>query len=444
MRVYFYHEKEEIYMSLNIIIGIILLITFVGFTVFAIKGGNLMIGFLIMSIIWVALGMIGGVITWNDAQTVVFQGGPESWGSTAVIVIFGSWFGQVLIKTGVASTLIRKTVELGGDQPMVTTILLCLVTGLIFTSTFGAGAVVAIGVIILPILLSLGVPKPLAVSSYLMSVGSGMYVNIVLFKQMQGLFEGFQYDNNYLKFGFSAMAVQLVVVFIMIGVKLRKSSVNHSWAARAGKATSDGQAPWYALFTPLIPVVLAIVFKWQPIPAFIVASFYALFVTGNIKSFKDCEKIVTKTFYDGVVDVASLLGFLFILPMFNKVSGLNAVFFSEILGGILPSSTLLICIVFIIIVPFGLFRGPLTVFGAGSATLSILRTIPAFGAAFLFPLMYVPTITMNISCCPTQSWNLWAINYTKSTTKDFLKSGVIWGWIICAINIGLVYFFYGM
>ena len=192
---------------LSTIIGIILLLTFVGFTIYAVKGGNLMIGFLVMAIIWVALGMIGGVITWEEAQTVVFQGGPESWGATAVVVIFGSWFGQVLVKTGVASTIIRKTVELGGDKPLVTTVLLCVVTGLIFTSTFGAGAVVAIGVIILPILMSLGVPKPLAVTSYLLSVGSGMYINQVLFKQMQGIFPDMLYDVNYFKFGFAAMAV---------------------------------------------------------------------------------------------------------------------------------------------------------------------------------------------------------------------------------------------
>lgn len=192
---------------LETIIGIILLLTFVGFTIYAVKGGNLMIGFLVMAIVWVALGMIGGTITWQDAQTNVFQGGPESWGATAVVVIFGSWFGQVLVKTGIASTIIRKTVELGGDKPLVTTVLLCVVTGLIFTSTFGAGAVVAIGVIVLPILLSLGVPKSLAVSSYLMSVGSGMYVNIVLFKQMQGIFEDFPYDGNYLKFGFVALSL---------------------------------------------------------------------------------------------------------------------------------------------------------------------------------------------------------------------------------------------
>ncbi len=429
---------------MNMIIGIILLLTFIGFIFYAVKGGNMMIGFLVMAIIWTILGIIGGEITWADAQLKIFQGGPESWGATAVVVIFGSWFGQVLVKTGVASKIIRQTVELGGDKPLVTTTLLSIVTGLIFTSTFGAGAVVAIGVIVLPILLSLGVPKPLAVSSYLMSVGSGMYVNIVLFKQMQGIFEGFQYDSSYLKFGFTAMAVQLIAVVVMLAVRLRKSSVSHAWAASTGSAGNADNVPGIALITPMIPVVLAIGFNWQPIPAFIVASFFALFVCGKIKSYKDCEKIISKTFYDGVVDVAALLGFLFILPMFNKVAGFDSVFFQSILGGIMPKSVLLLCILFAIIAPFGLFRGPLTVFGAGSATLGILNGIGTFSSTLLFPLMYIPTITMNISCCPTQSWNLWAINYTKSTTKDFLRSGVLWGWGICAINTLIVYLMFGM
>jgi hypothetical protein len=429
---------------MNMIIGIVLLLTFIGFIVYAVKGGNMMIGFLVMAIIWTTLGIIGGQITWADAQTKIFQGGPESWGATAVVVIFGSWFGQVLIKTGVASKIIRQTVELGGDKPLITTILLSIVTGLIFTSTFGAGAVVAIGVIVLPILLSLGVPKSVAVSSYLMSVGSGMYVNIVLFKQMQGIFEGFKYDGNYLKFGFTAMALQLLVIMIMLAVRLHNTSVSHAWAASAGDASSSEKVPGIALITPIIPVVLAIVFNWQPIPAFIVAAFYALFVCGKIKSYKDCEKIVSKTFYDGVVDVAALLGFLFILPMFNKVAGFDSIFFQSILGGIMPNNTLLLCILFAIIAPLGLFRGPLTVFGAGAATLGILNGMGIFSAALLFPLIYIPTITMNISCCPTQSWNLWAINYTKSTTKDFLRSGTLWGWVICAINTAVVYFMYGM
>ncbi|MBU3142819.1 citrate transporter [Clostridium sp. CF012] len=426
-----------------VIIGILLLISYFGLIYFAAKGGNLMLGFLIMAVLWVALGMVGGEITWEIAQTKVFQGGPESWGATAVIVIFGSWFGRVLVETGIASTIIRKTVELGGDNPLVTTVLLSIVTGLIFTSTFGAGAVVAIGVIVLPILLSLGVPKPLAVSSYLMSVGSGMYVNLVLFKQMQGLFEGFKYDVNYLKFGFAAMGVQLLVVIIMLAVRLRKTSVNHAWAAQSSSSSSSQHVPAIALITPLIPVILTIVFKWQSIPAFIVAVFYALFVCGKLKSFKNTEKIVTKTFYDGVLDVASLLGFLFILPMFNKVAGLDAVFFQSILGGIMPTSVVLLCILFAIAAPLGLFRGPLTVFGAGSATLGILNAIGVFTPTLLFPLIYISTITMNISACPTQSWNLWALNYSKVSVKEFLKSGVLWAWLICIINTIIAFVMFG-
>ena len=429
---------------MEMFVGILLLLTFIGFIVYAVKGGNMMIGFLVMAIIWTALGMIGGQITWADAQTKIFQGGPESWGATAVVVIFGSWFGQVLVKTGIASKIIGLAVELGGDKPLVTTILISIVTSLIFTSTFGAGAVVAIGVIVLPILLSLGVPKALAVSSYLMSVGSGMYVNIVLFKQMQGIFEGFEYNSNYLKFGFTAMALQLIVVIVMLAVRLRKTKVSHAWAASATKTVTEEHVPGIALITPVLPVILAIVFKWQPIPAFIVASFYALFVCGKIKSYKECEKVISKTFYDGVVDVASLLGFLFILPMFNKVAGFNSVFFQSILGGIMPTSTLLLCVLFAIIAPLGLFRGPLTVFGAGAATLGILNGMGIFSAELLFPLIYIPTITMNISCCPTQSWNLWAINYSKTNTKDFLRSGVLWGWVICLLNSLVVYFMYGM
>ncbi|TDT62884.1 citrate transporter [Fonticella tunisiensis] len=430
-------------MSTAVIIGILLLISYFSLIYFAAKGGNLMIGFLVMAIIWVALGIAGGKITWEVAQTQIFQGGPESWGPTAVVVIFGSWFGRVLVDTGIAATIIRKTVELGGDKPLVTTVLLSIVTGIIFTSTFGAGAVVAIGVIVLPILLSLGVPKPLAVSSYLMSVGSGMYVNIVLFKQMQGIFKDFPYDNNYLKFGFAAMGVQLLVIIVMLAVKLRKSAVNHAWAAQTSTVTSVQHVPAIALITPIVPVLLAIAFKWQPIPAFIVAVFYALFVCGKFKSFKEIEKIVTKTFYDGVVDVASLLGFLFILPMFNKVSGMDAPFFQAILGGVMPRSTLFLSVLFAIIAPLGLFRGPMTVFGAGSATLGILNAIGGFTPTLLFPLIYIPTITMNISACPTQSWNLWALNYSKVSVKEFLSSGFLWAWAICIINTAIAFIMFG-
>lgn len=202
-------------------IGIALLVSFVLFTVYTVKGGNLMLGFLLLSILWSVFGMLGGTMTWDDMQKLVLEEGPESWGPTAVVVVFGSWFGQVLIQTGIAKELIRRVVELGGDRPVITVILVNLIVCLIFTSTYGAGAVVAVGVIVLPIFLALGVPKVIAASSYVMSVGSAMYINLVLFRQMQGLFPGFEYDQNYLKYGFVAMGVSILLVTISVVIRLR-------------------------------------------------------------------------------------------------------------------------------------------------------------------------------------------------------------------------------
>lgn len=431
---------------MELAMGIILLITYFGLIYYAARGGNLMVGFLIMGVTWTALCIIGGVLSWEDAMTNILQGGPESWGATAVNVIFGSWFGRVLVDTGIASKLIRSVTELGGDNPITVTILLSIVTGIIFTSTFGAGAVVAIGVIVMPILLSLGVPKALAVTSYLMSVGSGMYINTVLFSQMQAIFPEMTYGGSYLRWAFPAMAVQLILTAIMLTVHMRpsKRKIRKAWALPIDtNEIEEKDIPTIALITPIIPTTLSIAFGWLTIPAFIVGALFGLGVTGNFPNFTKACRIISSTFYDGVVDVASLLGFLFVLPIFNKISGIAAPFFEPILGGILPQSTLGLIIAFIILVPAGLFRGPLTIFGAGAATVGVINAIGTFATPFLFTLMYVPTITMNLSVGPTQSWNMWALNYSKVSVKEFMKTGLIWAWIAAVINLILVYINFG-
>ena len=213
------------------IIGILILASFFGLAVYAARGGNLMMGMLIMAILWTILPMTGNLlasnpefiaangdsirITWIQAFSKVFQSGPEGWGSVLVNVVFGAWFGRVLLETGIAATLIRKTTELGGDKPAVTCILLCIVTAAIFSSLFGAGAVVAIGVIILPIFMSLGIPKVLSVVSFMLSIGAGMFLNPVLFGQYTAFFldgDGkvlYPYE-QYVTWGGIARPVQLV------------------------------------------------------------------------------------------------------------------------------------------------------------------------------------------------------------------------------------------
>lgn len=452
-------------MSIEFIIGILLLVSFTGLVVYAVKGGNLMSGILIMAIVWTALPLIGNALVTNqdfiaankdivnitlvDALKKVFQGGPEGWGGVLINFIFGAWFGRIMLETGIAATIIRKTVELGGDKPIVTSTLLAIVTTAVFSSMFGAGAVVAIGVIVLPILLSLGIPKLLATVSFLLSIGSGLYINPVIFNQYQAFFLGskgeqtYFYNGGYLKWGFVALGVQLLVAILIPAILMKKQKKVHAWAAQAPQTQEVKAAPVIALLTPFIPVVLAIGFNVPVIVGFLVASFFALLVCGKLTSYKSASEVFNKTFFDGAIDTAPLVGFMLMIPMFNKAAELCVPYFNAVLGGLIPNNTLVICIAFAILAPLGMFRGPFTLAGCGAATLGILKSV-GFATPLLFPLMYAPTVTMNISSCITQSWIVWGLGYTKVETKDFLKLSIPAGWLICAILSMVTYFMFGM
>ena len=153
--------------------------------------------------------------------------------------------------------------------------------------------------------------------------------------------------------------------------------------------------------------------------------------------------MVNKDFFDGVVDTAPLVGFLLMLPMFNKAAELCDYHIStSLLGGIIPNNTLIISIVFAVLAPLGMFRGPFTLFGCGAATLGILKGI-GFSTAYLAPLIIIPSTVMNVSCCITQSWIVWGVNYTKVSTKEYLKLSAVVGWIICIILQAMVYVMFG-
>ena len=137
-------------------------------------------------------------------------------------------------------------------------------------------------------------------------------------------------------------------------------------------------------------------------------------------------------YWKEVFELVALVGFLLMVPMFNKAAELCIPYFNALLGNVIPHSTLFITIIFCALAPLGLFRGPFTLYGCGAATLGILKGI-GFSTAFLAPLMIASTTVMNVSCCITQSWIVWGISYAKVSTRDFLKMSVVCGWIICVI-----------
>lgn len=431
---------------MQMFLGIILLLTYVALIVYAFKGGNLMIGFLVMAILWTVLGIIGGVADWSTLNDTVMDSGPTSFGATAVYIIFGAWFARILLDTGISGAIIKKATELGGDKPALTCILLCIVTALIFTSSYGAGAVVAIGVIVFPIMFSLGIPKVLATGAFCMSVGCGLYLNQSLLTQASGVMTdnaGAQrfadgVTQDWYTFGWTCFAIHLVSIILMVLISYKNMQKSHAWAASAPASTQNVKG--IAMIAPLIPVLTNMIFGIKMIPGIIIAVAWALIFTDNF-TYNKIINIVQKTFHDGVADVGLVLGFLLFLQMFTKAAGSVKVLLEPIINPVFSHmSTMTLFIAFGLLGFLALYRGPLTIWGAGTATFLIVASATNLPISVLYPLFYIPCCTINTNVCPTQSWNLWAIGYTGVNVKDFMKQTLPYA-LPCAFILELVAYF---
>ena len=96
--------------------GVALLIAFLTVVVLIIRGQSPIIMLLLLAVAWAVIAGIGI----DDIQKKIIQAGGVQFASAVIIIVFGAWFAQVLIQTGIAESVIRSAVELAGDRPLVT------------------------------------------------------------------------------------------------------------------------------------------------------------------------------------------------------------------------------------------------------------------------------------------------------------------------------------
>lgn len=412
------------------ITGILLAITFVAFVLYAMKGGNLTVGFFIMAVLWTMIGLV----PFNQAIKEIFTDPVLNYGKTASYIIFGSWFGRVLVDTGIAGSISRRTETVGKQRPVLATILIALVIALIFTSSYGVGSAIAVGVILFPIMFSIGVPKHIAVSVFTMSIGAAMYVNNVLFVQFQVFFPKVAWDAHYQRFGFVAMIVQMIIVLAFILFNAKKIRNGKPEIITSDASDTIVEVPIWTYVLPVLPVALSIFAKWDAVPALLLSTIIAFLATGNMKSYTRFVKMMNETATHAISDISGLLIMLFVLTMFQSAAVHAMSGFTDVFQQIIPSSKLVMVIIIAIIAPLSFFRGPLMLYGAGAATAAVLVGTGKFDQYFLYGLLVVPSM-MGVSACITQSWNLWAVQYARLDTKTFLSTGIPWAWGATVLNL---------
>jgi NaMN:DMB phosphoribosyltransferase len=91
---------------------------------------------------------------------------------------------------------------------------------------------------------------------------------------------------------------------------------------------------------------------------------------------------------------------------------------------IVPHGPIAFILIFGLLSPLAIYRGPLNVWGLGSGILTLLVA----GGMNPVAAMVALRLDSNVQavCDPTNSQNVWVADFTKSDVNDILKKTLLW------------------
>ena len=382
----------------------------------------------------------GAAIGW--LQTVV-EAGTVRMGAAIMAVIFGAWLGELMNKTGVTETIIKKSAELGGDRPLIVTLIMSAAVAVLFTTLNGLGSIIMVGSIVLPILISVGVPAMSAACIFLMAFTCGLTFNIANWKSFSGIFslEIAQIQS----FAIYMLIATVIATLILIVVEFKKNGVKFAFSAPVEETESKqvtGVRGALAMLTPVIPIVLVAVFKFPVCPAFIVGIIWILIFTS--KSFSKAMNLLVKTCYDGITNSGPAvilmigIGILYLAVTHSMVKEV----LNPFLLAVVPKGRIGYIIFFSLLAPLALYRGPMNLFGLGSGIAALV-----IGLNTLSPLAVMAAFLAaeRIQGCgdPTNTQNVWTANFCEVDVNGITKKLLPYLWAVAVIGvvIGAVLYF---
>jgi hypothetical protein len=380
------------------------------------------------------LPLVAGVSGSTIFQKVLAEGSVAQ-GKTIIIILFGAWMGQVLVKTGIAQSIIRMAAELGGDRPLLVVLLISIATAFISMGLYGLGPIMMIGVMALPIMITLGISGQTATTVYLMSTVAGYMLNITLWGSYQGITNISFAQLMPMPTILAGVVLAFTVAYILVHVsKLKKSS---AWAVAAPvQASSAKRVNVLAMLSPVVPVLTYFFLKVDVIPSLMLGIIWAFVTTARKRSWKETNEVFHKSIYDAFPDAAPVIMLWISVSILLAAVTLPEV--SSVLKGLLvhiaPTGTIGYILFFALLMPLSLYRGPLNILGLGAGVFSAMVALGNFSSLALFT-GWIATIIMVSITCPTVSWVVWTCSYTGTPLSKNLVHTLPWTWAIGIVSV---------
>jgi hypothetical protein len=332
-----------------------------------------------------------------------------------VTVIFGAWLSRVAIATGIAETIVSYAAEFGGDRPALLSLVLCAAVALLFTSLTGLGAIIMVGSIVLPIMMTIGIPRRTAATLFMLAFALGFIFNIAQWKFYTTTFGVERAEMQ--PYAFVLAAIDLLALLVFTLVRFRSTRGYAQWALPAEEPVR-ARTPVLALVTPLLPIVLYFWLGLNPIVAFALAALYGA-VTAKPRAI---VPTLVAAAIRGVEDVAPAVVLFMGIGMLLVATGLPSVkaALAPVVSAIAPRNALAYVVLFGLFSPLALYRGPLNPFGVGIGVYTVLAGLGILPPATLVAAVMAVVQVQNV-CDPTNTQNVWVANFTGVRVDEITR-----------------------
>ncbi len=332
-----------------------------------------------------------------------------------VAVIFGALLGRVTLDSGIARTIVNFAAEFAGDEPAIVALILCAVVALLFVSLSGLGAIIMVGSIVLPIMMTTGVPRKIAATLFLMAFALGFIFNIVNW-QFYTKYFGISQQQMY-EYAIVLALIDLIALLVYAFVSFRTMRGYATWAVKTAEDRTVRVPPW-SLITPILPIVLYFAFHMEPIVAFALSAIYGVLTTRPARAIEALTAAAIRGFEDVAPAVLLFIGIGMLLTA-TKLPQFSSALQPLVSGGWLRNPIAFV-VLFGLLSPLVLYRGPLNPFGVGIAVFTVLLTAHIFPPVILVAAMMAVVQVQNV-CDPTNTANVWVGNYTGVHIEEITK-----------------------
>ncbi|HEY9774023.1 MAG TPA: hypothetical protein V6C81_09475 [Planktothrix sp.] len=440
---------------------------------------------LALPVMAIVIALIGGV-PGQDILSDVLNKGAVKLANTYTTTMFGAVLAELVNKQGIARALIRWVAEFAGDNPFLLGLILTLVTGVLFSTLGGLGAVIMVGTIVLPVLLSLGISNVTAGALYLFGISLGGMFNIAgwqLYSQVLGIV-----PQQIIAFvlPFATVVSLIIVAFLAVELGVRKNLgyivaclvvIGASFAALAQRAaptspTAGAAAasaadpnsitaaaitlaflafyalwrhredaktnPGFAIVSPLIPLLLVLAGHWDFIPAFVAGIVFCVFCTWK----RDSINVLTRSIIDGIAAVIPavvlMIGIGMLITAVSNPAVATAI--GPLIQAVIPTHALAYIIIFTVMAPLALYRGPLSLWGMGSGLVKIIQNTKLLSSQAIMSMLMSVGQVQGI-CDPTNTANIWIATYLATDTQVLMRKTLPYAWVGVVLGLTLAVWF---